>query len=166
MSCNDVSNRCSKKVNSACAVYEGVLPSDTNINPGSCEITVEQVLQDMSIILTKVSNEINFNAVKQGQLGNSCFPYFNVDSPIGSGSETSSDYVSIREAVKTLENKLVQIMSFIGMSCPTCPTCEDCPPIYTQSIECLNLNIPGADDCGNTPATLSQLLQYILNKLP
>lgn len=166
MSCNEVSTRCSKKVNSACAVYEGTLPSDTNINPNSCEITVEQVLQDMSVILTKISNEINFDSIKQNNLGGSCFPYLNLNSSFGSAPEISSNYVSIREAVKTLENKLIQIMSFIGMPCPTCSTCETCPPIYDQSIACLGLTIPGADDCGNTPATLQQLLQYILNKLP
>lgn len=166
MSCNEVSNRCSKKVNSACAVYEGTLPSDTSINPNSCEITVEQVLQDMSVILTKISNEINFDSVKQGNLGSSCFPYLNLNSTFGGPPETSNNYVSIREAVKTLEAKLIQIMEYIGMSCPTCSSCQDCPPIYNQSIACLNLTIPGADPCGQTPATLAQLLQYILNKLP
>jgi len=166
MSCNEVSNRCSKKSNSACTVYEGVLPSDTSINPNSCEISVEEVLQDMSVILTKISNEINFDEIKQGNIGTSCFSYVNLPSNISGGQEVSTNYVSAREAIKTLEEKLIQVMTFIGMPCPTCPSCVTCPPIYEQSIACLGLTIPGVDACGNTPATLEQLLQYILNKLP
>jgi hypothetical protein len=166
MSCNDVSTRCAKKVNSACTVYEGILPSDTSINPNSCEISVEEVLKDMSVILTKISNEINFDSIKQGNLGDQCFNYFNLPASLSQAPETSANYVTIREAVKTLEIQLQNVMDFIGMACPGCSSCEDCPKIYEQSIACLNLTIPGADACGNTPSTLEQLLQYILNKLP
>lgn len=166
MSCNEVSNRCGKVTNSACTVYEGTLPSSTGINPNSCDISVEQVLQDMAIILTKINDEINFDSIKQGNLGNSCFTYLNLSSSFAVSPETSTQYVSIREAVKTLENKLIQVMEFIGMACPTCNTCDDCPPIYDQSISCLGLNIPGPGNCNTTPATLKQLLQYILDKLP
>ena len=166
MSCNEISSRCSKKTNSACTVYEGTLPSDTSIDANTCEISVEAVLKDMSNILTKISNEINFDQIKQTNFGDPCFTYFNVSSNIGDAPETLSSYVSVREAIKTLENKIIQLMSFVGMPCQSCQDCESCPPIYDQSIACLNLDIPSEDACGNTPATLAQLLQYILNKLP
>lgn len=166
MSCNDVSSRCSKKVNSACTVYEGTLPSDTTINPNSCDISVEQVLQDMSVILTKISNEINFDSIKQNNLGSSCFPYTNLNSIFGSSPEISNNYVSIREAVKTLESRLIDVMEYVGIGCPNCNTCDPCPAIYQQSIDCLNLTIPGVGNCGTYPTTLKQLLQYILDKLP
>lgn len=165
MSCNEISGRCSKKTNSACTVYEGTLPSTTSIDPNSCEISVEQVLKDMSVIITRINNEINFDQIKQGNLGSSCFNYVNLPNYLSPNPENTPSYVSIREAVKTLENRLILVMDFIGMSCPTCPTCTTCSPVFDQSIECLNLTIPGVDACGNTPATLAQLLQYILNKL-
>jgi hypothetical protein len=147
-------------------VYEGTLPSDTSINPNSCDISVEEVLKDMSVILTKISNEINFDSIKQGVLGQQCFNYFNLPASLSQAPETSPNYVTIREAVKSLEIQLQNVMSFVGMACPGCSSCEDCPKIYEQSIACLNLTIPGADACGTTPSTLEQLLQYILNKLP
>jgi hypothetical protein len=153
MSCRDkISNRCGKRSSSVCVDYEGILRVGTGLDPNDC-LSVQDVIEDINDGIDELKANTDLSA-----LTSQCIDFNNGANPL-----------TVSAAIIGLEQKLEEVMAFIGMKCDDCsgsPDCTDCPKIFSDNIACLNLDYGVlVDACGNQPANLQELLQIMLDNL-
>lgn len=150
MSCNDkISDRCPNKTNAKCVSYEGTFSSESALN-GNCH-NIEEIIEDINTQLDYLKLTTNVDQLTT----DSCIEY---------PDQSPYNEVTPRTAILTLNQKVKQLMDFVGLGCDG--SAGDCPAVFEQDITCLNLEFGNlVDQCGAQPATLKETLQLILNTI-
>jgi len=144
--CKDkIEYSCGKKVNARCVDYEGNLSECTDL--GDCPSqNLHNVLEDMNRQLTEHCNNLN--------LDNS-----DVDCLYTPG---------VRPTDLTLPELLTSMSTMICQIRDSLPSDGDCNSVYTDPIDCANLDYKCLlDECGDSaaPQNLTELLQLMINQI-
>jgi hypothetical protein len=150
MSCNDkISDRCPNKTNAKCVSYEGTFSNESALS-GNCN-NIETIIEDINTQLNYLRDTTYVELLKF----DNCIQY--VD-------QEPYNVVTPKIAIFTLNEKVKELMTFVGLSCEG--TVPDCPAVFSQDISCLNLDFGAlTDPCGTQPSTLKDVLQLMLNEL-
>ena len=148
MSCNNkISDRCVKKTTALCTTYEGFLSEGSDLTESPC-LNVQEVIEDINVQIDEITADINVS----GLIHDQCITY-----PVLGGK------VNVRSAVYTLNTRVKELMTFVGMQCDG-SSLSDCPSVFTQDISCLGLDFCTLTDaCGEQPTTLKEVLQLLIN---
>jgi hypothetical protein len=148
MSCNNkISDRCVKKTTALCTTYEGTLADGSSLTESPC-LNVQEVIEDINLQIDEITNDINV----AGLINDQCITY-----PV------IGDKVTVHSAVYTLNTRVKELMTFVGMQCDGSEV-SDCPAIFNHSISCLGLDFCTlVDACGEQPTNLKEVLQLLIN---
>lgn len=147
MSCNNkISDRCVKKTTALCTTYEGTLSAGSDLTESPC-LNVQEVIEDINVQIDEITTDINVS----GLINDQCIAY-----PV------IGDKVTVRSAVYTLNTRVKELMTFVGMNCDGSDA-SDCPAIFNHNISCLGLDFCTLTDaCGEQPTTLKEVLQLLI----
>jgi len=137
--CNKIQHTCGEIKPSACVEYEGEVNKFSELSD-HCSLSIEETTQDIYNQL----EEINLESLED----------------------------SILNYVKTTEGRVIVKNAFIKIDAEIIALKDrvtelETTDICSKNIESCNLDFNGlVDDCGDSPSTLAETLQLILDNLP
>lgn len=135
--CNKIRHTCGSENYAICTHFEGTPNTDSSLTENSC-ISVEEALQD---IYDQVGNHLDLS-----ELGQSCLEYVEEDGKL-----------FVKNVLLKLEQEICDLKERVA-------DLEDVD-ICNKDITSCELNFGDlVDACGNTPQTIAEVLQLLLNQ--